>query len=133
MNYIGKEELERQRSVIDTGNFPFEMKMVDLAIGGRPVTDYAPDFWLINSEGNFETGYITSSWWSSELQANIAMGWVGVGYSALETKLKVHLPDMYSIESDVAVEGRVVEIPFRESVNPNVREKLKNNESSNKA
>ena len=109
------------------------MKMVELAIGGRPVTDYAPDFWLINSEGNFETGYITSPCWSSELQTNIAMGWVDVDYSALETKLKVHLPDMYSIESNVAVDGRVVEIPLRESVNPNAPEKLKNNESSNKA
>ena len=55
------------------------------------------------------------------------MGWVDVGYSTLETKLKVHLTDMYSVESNVAVDGEVVEIPFRESVNPNVREKLKNN------
>ena len=85
-----------------------------------------------HSEDNFEIGYITSPWWSPELQTNIAMGWVDVGYSTLETKLKVHLPDMYSIESNVAVDGEVVEIPFRESVNPNVREKLKSNEPSNK-
>ena len=133
INYIGKEELERQRNMIEAGNFPFKMKMVGLVFGGKPVTDYAPDFWLIHSEDNFEIGYITSPWWSPELQTNIAMGWVDIGYSALETKLKVHLPDMYSIESNVAVDGEVVEIPFRESVNPNVREKLKNNEPSNKA
>ena len=133
INYIGKEELERQRNMIEAGNFPFKMKMVGLVFGGKPVTDYAPDFWLIHSEDNFEIGYITSPWWSPELQTNIAMGWVDIGYSALETKLKVHLPDMYSIESNVAVDGEVVEIPFRESVNPNVREKLKSNEPSNKA
>ena len=109
------------------------MKMVGLVFGGKPVTDYAPDFWLIHSEDNFEIGYITSPWWSPELQTNIAMGWVDIGYSTLETKLKVHLPDMYSIESNVAVDGEVVEIPFRESVNPNVREKLKSNEPSNKS
>ena len=118
--------------MIEAGNFPFKMKMVGLVFGGKPVTDYAPDFWLIHSEDNFEIGYITSPWWSPELQTNIAMGWVDIGYSALETKLKVHLPDMYSIESNVAVDGEVVEIPFRESVNPNVREKQKSNEPSNK-
>ena len=133
INYIGKEELERQRNMIEAGNFPFKMKMVGLVLEGKPVTDYAPDFWLIHSEDNFEIGYITSPWWSPELQTNIAMGWVDIGYSALETKLKVHLPDMYSIESNVAVDGEVVEIPFRESVNPNVREKLKSNEPSNKS
>ena len=131
VDYIGKEELERQREIIEAGDYPFKMKMVGLVFGGKPVTDYAPDFWLIYSEDNVEIGYITSPWWSPELKTNIAMGWVGTAFSALETKLKVHLPNMYSIAADVAVDAEVVEIPFRESANPNIREKLKNKESLN--
>ena len=41
-DYIGKAELERQRSEIDAGRFPFKLKMVGLRLGGRPITDYAP-------------------------------------------------------------------------------------------
>jgi aminomethyltransferase len=36
--------------------------------------------------------------------------------------LQVRLPDEYSETSGVAVEGEIVDVPFRESVNPNKRE-----------
>lgn len=47
-DYIGKEELERQRKIIDEGGFPFKMRMVGIRLGGQPITDYANDFWLIS-------------------------------------------------------------------------------------
>ena len=121
-DYIGKEELERQRAVIDGGDFPFKMRMVGLIFGGKQITDYAPDFWLIaDTEGN-DMGYITSPWWSPELDTNIALGWVPWASSEIGTKLQVRLPDEYSESSGVAVEGEIVDVPFRESVNPNKRE-----------
>jgi len=121
-DYIGKEELERQRAVIDGGDFPFKMRMVGLIFGGKQITDYAPDFWLIaDTEGN-DMGYITSPWWSPELDTNIALGWVPWTSSEVGTKLQVRLPDEYSESPGVTAEGEIVDVPFRESVNPNKRE-----------
>ena len=42
--------------------------------------------------------------------------------SEIGTKLQVRLPDEYSESSGVAVKGEIVDVPFRESVNPNKRE-----------
>ena len=121
-DYIGKEELERQRAVIDGGDFPFKMRMVGLIFGGKQITDYAPDFWLIADTDGNDMGYITSPWWSPELDTNIELGWVPWASSEIGTKLQVRLPDEYSESSGVAVEGEIVDVPFRESVKPNKRE-----------
>ena len=124
-DYIGKEALERQRAAIDGGKFPFAMRMAGLIFGGKKITDYAPDFWLIaNTNGN-DMGYITSPWWSPELNTNIALGWVPAASSEIGTKLLVRLPDEYSESSGVPVEGEIVDVPFRESINPNIREVAK--------
>ena len=124
-DYIGKEELERQRAKIDDGNFPFKMRMVGLIFGGKQITDYAPDFWLIADTDGNDMGYITSPWWSPELNTNIALGWVPSNCSEVGTKLLVRLPDEYSESSGVPAEGEIVDVPFRESVNPNIREVAK--------
>jgi aminomethyltransferase len=121
-DYIGKEELERQRSMIDEGKHPFKMKMVGITLGGKEITDYAPDFWLIADPDGNDMGYVTSPWWSPELGTNIALAWVPWASSEVGTKLLVRLPDEYSESSGVPVEGEIVEVPFRESVNPNKRE-----------
>ena len=121
-DYIGKEELERQRAVIDGGDFPFKMRMVGLIFGGKQITDYAPDFWLIADTDGNDMGYITSPWWSPELDTNIALGWVPWTSSEVGTKLQVRLPDEYSESPGKTAEGEIVDVPFRESVNPNKRE-----------
>ena len=121
-DYIGKEELERQREVIDGGDFPFKMRMVGLIFDGKEITDYAPDFWLIADTDGNDMGYITSPWWSPELDTNIALGWVPWTSSEVGTKLQVRLPDEYSESPGVTAEGEIVDVPFRESVNPNKRE-----------
>ncbi|MHA6646250.1 glycine cleavage T C-terminal barrel domain-containing protein [Mesorhizobium sp. A623] len=126
VDYIGKAALEAQRAEIDAGRFPFGMTLVGLTFGGNPVTDYAPDFWLISQEdGNDPVGYITSPWFSPELAANIALGWVPVTMKPLGTRLKVWLPQEYADEPGRPVEGQVVEVPFRPSVNPSAREVAK--------
>ena len=50
------------------------------------------------------------------------MGYVPWDLKGVGTKLKVHLPDIYSHTPGVPVEGTIVEMPFRPSVNPNARE-----------
>ena len=56
------------------------------------------------------------------MATNIALAWVPWASSEVGTKLLVRLPDEYSITSGVPVEAEIVEVPFRESVNPNKRE-----------
>ena len=121
-DYIGKAELERQRDVIDSGDAPFKMKMVGITLGGKEITDYAPDFWLVADTDGNDMGYVTSPWWSPELETNIALTWVPWSSSEVGTKLLVKLPDEYSVTPGEPVEGEVVDVPFRESVNPNKRE-----------
>ena len=67
-------------------------------------------------------GYVTSPWYSPELETNIAMGHVPVGMSGIGTKLKIWLPEEYQTEPGQPVDAEVVEMPFRPSVNPNARE-----------
>ena len=98
------------------------MRMVGLIFGGKQITDYAPDFWIIADENGIDLGYVTSPWWSPELNTNIALGWVPTASSEIGTKLRVKLPDEYSESPGMAAQGEIVALPFRESVNPNVRE-----------
>ena len=121
-DYIGKEELEKQRDIIDDGKEPFKMKMVGITLGGKEITDYAPDFWIVADTDGNDIGYVTSPWWSPELGTNIALAWVPWSTSEVGSELLVKLPDEYSITPGEPVQAKVVEIPFRESVNPNKRE-----------
>jgi aminomethyltransferase len=67
-------------------------------------------------------GYVTSPWWSPELNTNVALGWVPWSSSEVGTKMQVRLPDEYSDSPGVPVDAEIVDVPFRESVTPNKRE-----------
>lgn len=122
-DYIGKAKLEEVRAQLEAGNPPYTQTLVGLRLGGKPIEDYANDFWLISGEaGGDPLGYVTSPWYSPELGGNIAMGYVPVTQSALGTRLKVHLPDRYAETAGQPVEAEIVDMPFRPSVNPNARE-----------
>ncbi|WP_309131056.1 aminomethyltransferase family protein [Brevibacterium sp.] len=125
-DYIGKARLEEARAQLDAGNPPYRTQLVGLLLGGKPITDYAPDFWLVSdSPGSDPVGYVTSPWYSPELEANIAMAHVPVDSSALGTEFWVQLPDEYADKPGEPVHAEVVEMPFRPSVNPSQRERLK--------
>ncbi|MDJ0949130.1 MAG: glycine cleavage T C-terminal barrel domain-containing protein [Alphaproteobacteria bacterium] len=122
-DYIGKARLEEVRAQVEAGNPPYKNTLVGIALGGKPIEDYAPDFWLISGEdGGAPVGYVTSPWYSPELETNIAMGYVPWEMRDLGTRLKIWLPDQYAETPGVPVDGRIVEVPFRPSVNPNARE-----------
>jgi glycine cleavage system aminomethyltransferase T len=125
-DYIGKAALERTRALIEAGTPPFRLVMVGMRVGGKPIDEYAPDFWLVRHHADAEpVGYLTSPWWSPELGTNIALGYVPVELSALGTALAVDLPDRFADVPGRQVPAEVVEVPFRPSVNPNTRERLK--------
>lgn len=125
-DYIGKSALESARAQLEIGRYPFTHKLVGLIMGGSPIDDYAPDFWLISTTSDSEpAGYVTSPWYSPEIGQNIAMAYVPVEQSALGTELWVHLPEQYADVPGSPVAAQVVEMPFRESVNPNQREILR--------
>ena len=122
-HYIGRAALEAQRAEIDAGRYPFALKLVGLKMGGRPITDYAPDFWLICAGARGRVGYVTSPWWSPELEINIALGYVPWNLSAVGTELEVEVPEAYTETSGRPVAATVAEVPFRPSVNPSARER----------
>ncbi len=123
-DYIGKARLEEVRSQIEAGSPPYKLTLVGITFGGLPVTDYANDFWLIYPEdGGEAVGYVTSPWFSPELEVNIALAYVPVGQESIGTRFSVKLPEEYGVGyPDHTVQAQVVEVPFRPSVNPNARE-----------
>ena len=125
-DYVGRAALEAARAAIEDGQPPFTMQLVGMKLAGRPIDDYAPDFWLISEQQHGEpVGYVTSPWYSPELGTNIAMGFVPLRSTALGTQLWVWLPDAYAETPGTPVAAEVVEMPFRPSENPNQRERLR--------
>ena len=50
------------------------------------------------------------------------MGYVPYEKKAIGNQFKFHLPDEYCDTPGQPVDGEIVEMPFRHSVNPNARE-----------
>jgi aminomethyltransferase len=121
-DYIGKEALEAMRAKIESGEKPYSNQLVGFVLGGKKIEEYAPDFWLVSEDGSTPIGYLTSPWYSPELQTNIAMGYVPYDKKDIGNKFKFHLPDEYCDTPGQPVDGEIVEMPFRPSVNPNARE-----------
>ena len=131
-DYVGKEALEKMKQQIKDGEKPYKLQLVGMELGGKPIEDYANDFYLIsNSSGGKPVGYITSPWYHPEKKTNIAMGYDpfegnlnnnGFPTGNFGKNYKVHLPKKYS---NKPVDATVVHIPFTESFHANTREKKK--------
>ena len=127
-DYVGREALEDIKKEFQNGKKPYKLQLVGLELGGKPIEEYAPDFWLISNSGSKPVGYITSPWYHPEKKQNIAMGYVPYEGNLNEKKFpignfgkkyKVHLPKKYS---NKPVDAVVVPIPFTRSFNENTRE-----------
>ena len=66
-DYVGKAALEKMGKEIKDGKKPYKLQLVGIELGGKPIEDYAPDFWLISNEnGGDPVGFITSPWYHPE-------------------------------------------------------------------
>ena len=134
-DYVGKAALEKMGADIKAGKKPYKLQLVGFELGGKPIEEYAPDFWLIsNTDGGDPVGFITSPWYHPEKKKNIAMGYVpfdgtlnanGFPKGKVGTKYKIHLPEKYSDKPGQPVDAVIVDIPFKESFNANTREVVK--------
>jgi len=134
-DYIGKKALEKMKADLLQGQKPYKLQLVGLELGGKPIEEYSPDFWLISGEnGGDPIGFITSPWYHPEKGQNIAMGYVpfdgtlnknGFPKGNPGARFKVHLPEIYSETPGEPVNAVVVDIPFTDSFNPNTREVVK--------
>lgn len=114
-DYVGRQALEELRERIDVGDYPYHQILVGLLMGGAPITEQATDFWLISDVGEAEPlGHLSSSWYSPEHQANIALGYVPIARSEADTRLSVWLPEAYREHPDRPVEAMVVDLPFQQ-------------------
>ena len=48
-DYIGKARLEEVRAQVEAGNPPFKLVLIGIKLGGKPIDEYAPDFWPISA------------------------------------------------------------------------------------
>ena len=134
-DYVGKQALEKMKADLKDGHKPYKLQLVGFEIGGKPIDEYAPDFWLVSpGDGGDPCGFITSPWYHPEKGKNIAMGYIpydgtlnanGFPKWELGKNYKVHLPDIYADEPGVPVDAVTVDVPFTESFNANTREVVK--------
>ena len=132
--YVGREVLEKMGRDLRAGKKPYKLQLAGLRMGGKPILDFAPDFWLLSPEAGGEPcGFITSPWYYPEGGTNIAMGYVpfdgslnrhGFPIGNFGQKFKAHLPDEFAETAGQPVEAEVVPLPFTPSVNANTRDTL---------
>ncbi|HLB07179.1 MAG TPA: glycine cleavage T C-terminal barrel domain-containing protein, partial [Alphaproteobacteria bacterium] len=104
--FVGKEALQKiKREGV-------KEKLVGLAMGGKPLTWYNTDYYVVYDKGGKrDVGFVTSAFFSPQLKRNIALAWLPNSHNELGTKLTVALPG-----EKKPVPAEVVPVPF---VDPN--------------
>ena len=100
-DYIGKEALARIKAE------GVQQRLVGLRVGGEPIVWYNEDFYLVKDDhSGADVGYVTSAFWSPNLESTIALAVLPRTHWQRGTRLKVQLPN------DGLVNAEVVRVPF---------------------
>ncbi len=100
-DFVGKQALAKikQEGV--------NQRLVGLRMGGEPITWYNEDFYLVKDrDTGDDVGYVTSAFWSPNLNSNIALAVMPKTHWKRGTNAKVQLP------ADGIVDATVVRVPF---------------------
>ena len=100
-DYIGKDALAR---IKEEG---VQQRLVGLRVDGEPIVWYNEDFYLVkDDDSGADVGYVTSAFWSPNLESNIALAVLPRTHWQRGTRVKVQLP------KDGVVDAEVVRVPF---------------------
>ena len=82
-------------------------RLVGLKMGGAPITWYNEAFYPVrDGQTDEDVGYVTSAFWSPNLDSNIALAVLPRSHWNRGTGVQVQLP------SDGIVDAEVVRVPF---------------------
>ena len=99
--FIGKEALAK---IKDEG---VKQRLVGLKMGGEPIVWYNEGFYPVKDiNSGDDVGYITSAFWSPNVQSNIGLAVMPRSHWKRGTRVKALLPN------DGIVDGKVVRVPF---------------------
>ena len=99
--FIGKEALAKIK------NEGVKQRLVGLKMGGEPIVWYNEGFYPVKDiNSGDDVGYITSAFWSPNMQSNIALAVMPRSHWKRGTRVKALLPN------DGIVDGKVVRVPF---------------------
>ena len=100
-DFIGKAALAR---IKEEG---VRQRLVGIRMGGAPITWYNEDFYLVKgADSDADIGYVTSAFWSPNLQSNIALAVMPRSHWRRGTPVRVQLP------ADGVVDGETTRVPF---------------------
>ena len=100
-SFIGKDALARIKAE------GVSQRLVGLKVGGKPITWYNEDFYLVqDAETGRDVGYVTSAFWSPNVGSNIALAVMPPTHWKRGTRVGVRLPQ------DGVVGADVVRVPF---------------------
>ena len=104
---FGKDDFIGKAALAKIKEEGVQQRLVGIKMGGAPITWYNEDFYLVKgADSDADIGYVTSAFWSPNLQSNIALAVMPRTHWRRGTPVRVHLP------ADGVVDGETTRVPF---------------------
>ena len=104
---FGKDDFIGKAALAKIKEEGVQQRLVGIKMGGAPITWYNEDFYLVKgADSDADIGYVTSAFWSPNLQSNIALAVMPRSHWRRGTPVRVWLP------ADGAVDGEITRVPF---------------------
>lgn len=104
---FGKDDFIGKAALAKIKEEGVRQRLVGIKMGGAPITWYNEDFYLVKgADSDADIGYVTSAFWSPNLQSNIALAVMPRSHWRRGTPVRVQLP------GDGIVDGETTRVPF---------------------